>query len=459
MLSCVLNTTQASEVSCNPQLDDIQDLSDFESIQERILKESCLNYALNPVSLEDVDKMQLKKEALEDLKTQINKYFSTSSFSESLSILRPKIFGDFPWQAQIGCRKCFGSDDKESKEELLPLYKEYFNEDLGTEKYKVGIERSGKAKKALADILKKSLADKTIELFSKVDAPDQTSENEDLLAKMDHIDKIIEAKNKLCNNGVKTVVTKDNGFKSQNYDPSNEDDFINSYEKLNKKIKDAMKRSSDFHQKICTPITSHKSDLISVRNKIEIDLKGGVFFDDNKYKLNDGQKELISEAIDKKISLLKSKNCDVKIKSANIKTSSSLLRNRILKDGKEQLDKSFDFEWLSRQRAYSFANFIFNYSQDKNVDVPPKNKWSFDYLGNNGNGTSGPCPYKIDEQGNPRTIPEIVKNLDEYKYAKAYIEFEQFGEGCTKTSREKTNRVHHFRSQCFNVSFNCKSKN
>ena len=43
---------------------------------------------------------------------------------------------------------------------------------------------------------------------------------------------MIEAKNKLCNNGVKTVVTKDNGFKSQNYDPSNEDDFINSFEKL-----------------------------------------------------------------------------------------------------------------------------------------------------------------------------------------------------------------------------------
>ena len=152
MLSCVLSASQASEVSCNPQLDDIQDLSDFESIQERILKESCLSYAVNPASLEDVDKMQLKKEALEGLKTQINKYFAISNFSDSLSILRPKIFGDdFPWQAQIGCRKCFGSDDKESKDELFPLYKEYFNEDLGTENHKIALERSGKAKKILEE--------------------------------------------------------------------------------------------------------------------------------------------------------------------------------------------------------------------------------------------------------------------------------------------------------------------
>jgi hypothetical protein len=254
------------------------------------------------------------------------------------------------------------------------------------------------------------------------------------------------AENKMCVKGAEFKVEAEEGFYSQTFNSDSDADA--AAEKLKSVIKQTESQNHSNTKFFCSPISSHLSELAPVENKLEVDLQGTTFFNDNEFDLSKSQTQLIDKKIAEQITKLKSlrPTCDVVIKKVDIFSSSSLLRNRIKINGVEDESKSWDFNWLSQKRAQNFSDHLMKKHKVSNSNI------SISAKGGNGDGTSGPCPYYYD--GKTIKIKSDL-NLDKYKYVKASIEFDLTGKNCLNTEKEFSKPVKHHRTQCFRASINC----
>ena len=250
---------------------------------------------------------------------------------------------------------------------------------------------------------------------------------------------------KMCGQNANFSIIPQNGFKTSRALTTS--DGEDAFKKLSQKILSLESQKHENSKFFCSPITEHYSLLQPVENKLEIELKGTTFFNDNEFALNERQKNGIDAAVSEKLKSLTTGNCKGVIKDVQIISSSSLLRNRIVINGEVDEKKSWDFKGLSNARAYSIGNHLVEkYKISKKIIHPYTN-------GSNGDGSSGPCPYKMDDNKNVYVDKTI--DLEPYRYAKASIEFEQVGSGCKKNEKERPVKTQHYRSKCFRVTLNC----
>jgi hypothetical protein len=257
------------------------------------------------------------------------------------------------------------------------------------------------------------------------------------------------AVNKSCVYDAEFKLVPQNGIQtSNNQILSKEEALID----LQSKIKEVEKNEG---VTVCSTPTYNYSGLTQVNNKVEIEIGDDVFFADNQWTLSDTKSAKLKKMIDEKLKSNRP-NCERKIRTVQIATSSSLLRNQITDPlGNEIPQDSWDFQKLSRLRAEEIGTKIKDSYGLEDNQIPKPN-----FLGENGNGTSGPCPYKLVK--NPNGTYKVIRNsidekeLKKHRYGKINIEFEEVGDGCLKVEAPKETPNHyHYRSKCYAVKLHC----
>jgi hypothetical protein len=207
---------------------------------------------------------------------------------------------------------------------------------------------------------------------------------------------------------------------------------------------------------ICSKPIENISLLGQVENKVHLELGEDVFFADNQWAFDDSKSAKLKKMIDEKLKSNRP-NCERKIRSVQIETSSSLLRNQITDPlGNEIQNLSWDFLTLSKLRAEEIGNKI-KEGYDLKYD-----QFALNSAGSNGNGTSGPCPYKLlkNKNGTYKVERNSIdeKELKKHRYGKINIEFDEVGDGCLKAEAPKVTPNHfHYRSKCYSVIMQCKN--
>lgn len=230
-------------------------------------------------------------------------------------------------------------------------------------------------------------------------------------------------------------------------------------QKLQKQI-DAFSNQEGFVG-ICTePITkAHSIQDISTVKKIP--LEAASFFEDNQSELSSAAKEAFRKQLLK--SLEQKPGCVGIIKSIQISTSANALANSSEVGRWNHLD-------LSKARA----NFLRDEAAEILSGAPNVTKLSrnhlvkitdIDFSGENGDGTSGPCPYRVQfKNGSPDGIQtlsatelaKIKTELKESKYGEVKVELDYTGPGCEKGKISGSIRhAAHAASKCFRVEATC----
>lgn len=256
------------------------------------------------------------------------------------------------------------------------------------------------------------------------------------------------AANKSCVHDAEFVIVPQNGFQTS-------DEKILSKEEA---LADVQKKIKEIENQegvtVCSSPAYNYSALQPVKQKIQFELEDDVFFDDNQWHFSDAKSAKFKKMVDAKLKSNRP-NCERKIKSVQIETSSSLLRNQIKDElGHENPQLSWDFKTLSTRRAEEIKNKI---KESYGLREEQLNAGS---LGSNGNGTSGPCPYKLvkEKNGTYNVIRNGIdeKELKKHRYGKINIEYQEVGDGCLKVEAPKISPMHnHYRTKCYSVLLNC----
>jgi hypothetical protein len=283
-------------------------------------------------------------------------------------------------------------------------------------------------KKQLEQEVKKGLKDKLIKMNDKLKTM---------------------AKQKNCVHDAEFVILPKEGFDRSHETITSKEEALKDIQKTIQKIE------TEGGTTICSQPVGNISQLEPVRNKVYLELGDDVFFADNSWTFDDTKSAKLKKMIDEKLKSNRP-NCERKIRSVQIATSSSLLRNQITDPlGNEIPQASWDFYTLSKLRAKEIKDKIKETYGLEDNQIPKPN-----FLGENGNGTSGPCPYKLVK--NPNGTYKVIRNsidekeLKKHRYGKINIEFEEVGDGCLKVEDPKVIPNHfHYRSKCYSVILQC----
>ncbi len=258
------------------------------------------------------------------------------------------------------------------------------------------------------------------------------------------------AEEKSCVHDAEFKLLPQNGIQHSQESITSKEEALNEFKKRITEIETQKKTT------ICSQPIGNISQLSQVSNKVQLELGEDVFFADNQWTFDDTKSSKLKKMIDEKLKSNRP-NCERKIRTVQIETSSSLLRNQITDPlGNEIPQASWDFQTLSRLRAEEIGKKIKdNYGLDYK-------QFALDHAGSNGNGSSGPCPYKLVKNNNGtykvdrNSIDE--KELKKHRYGKINIEFDEVGDGCLKVEAPKLSPNHfHYRSKCYSVILQCKN--
>lgn len=205
------------------------------------------------------------------------------------------------------------------------------------------------------------------------------------------------------------------------------------------------------------PIVMH-SPLQEVSGQLTFDVPKDKFFADNQANLSPEGLKSLKDDIKKRLTT--PAGCTRKIKSIQIETSSNAKANS------ENIGR-WDFSKLSNDRA-NYLN-----EQVKQVLEEEKGNNRFAKIssygdqvrmissGTNGDGTSGPCPYKVEVQNGIHKIKkddQVWKSaeMETSKYARINLEVEDEGAGCNHGSQyDRQGMQSYAGSQCFTVQISC----
>jgi|GEM_PF-5225495 len=153
------------------------------------------------------------------------------------------------------------------------------------------------------------------------------------------------AANKSCVHDAEFKIVPQNGIQTS-------DEKILSKEEA---LADVQKKIKEIENQegvtVCSSPAYNYSGLQPVKQKIQFELEDDVFFDDNQWHFSDAKSAKFKKMVDAKLKSNRP-NCERKIKSVQIETSSSLLRNQIKDElGHENPQLSWDFKTLSSRRA------------------------------------------------------------------------------------------------------------
>jgi hypothetical protein len=205
-----------------------------------------------------------------------------------------------------------------------------------------------------------------------------------------------------------------------------------------------------------------------------VDLNEEDFFEDNKTNLNQAQQQRIRERINQ--ALKPAKGCKKIVKSVNVKTSASALANTGPVWGTP--DKRFNFRALSEERAGNLAEMVSSHLRTQSglsgggLKIEDSAKVATtNSNGENGDGTSGPCPYEMREvqagDGSDSGKKKVVRKegleagLKKAKFARIHIEtVDQCGpdQNSDPESQPPVRKLH-FKSVCFQSVFECSTGN
>jgi hypothetical protein len=244
---------------------------------------------------------------------------------------------------------------------------------------------------------------------------------------------------------------------------------------LSERIKNAESSGDTF----CSEPARMNSLLESIPKRESLTLTQEEFFADNQTTLTPAQLKRIQAKVDQAL-LPSALGCKKTIKSVDLQTSANALANTGSIWGTPE--NRFNFESLSGERAQSLADLVTSHlatrssSSGGTIEILDTAKEArIDSSGENGDGTSGPCPYEMKnvsgDQGGESGKKMIVKKpgvdkqfenrLKEAKFARIDIETI---ENCPAVKEEDEvsgsgtqKRVNYFATKCFHAEVSCKA--
>ncbi len=261
---------------------------------------------------------------------------------------------------------------------------------------------------------------------------------------------------KSCVNGVNISVVPSPGMQTFAYDsskPENRDQSL--AEALTAQKEDI--NDPDSITTCSQPFTAY-STLVDVDENKTIDLKNTGFFADNQSTLSPENEAKFKAAMAK---VLKSPapNCTTVVHSAQILTSSNWKRNTGSDVG------AWDFKKLSDLRADYMQSLLNPMLQHPAQGVKSQTAViGIDANGTNGDGTSGPCPYKATQNRENHYLiendPSVSKEaLEKAKKAEVTFDIEYVGAGCpqNKDNTAQVKQAHAYSAyKCAEVQVRCK---
>jgi hypothetical protein len=216
-----------------------------------------------------------------------------------------------------------------------------------------------------------------------------------------------------------------------------------------------------------------RSDL-SPATEFVYDVNPEDFFKDNQTTLDSDKLGRILGKIQKDLKLGSKlpSGCKRVVDGISIQTSANLLANT-----EGWADRPWDFESLSRERAEFLKAKVGGFLDQKRKagilefqdNQNPAQMTKIDYLGDNLDGTSGKCPYKLteleDEQKQKKGIYKVEKDLnlvskdelEKSKFARIRVSLAPSEPGCgISTGADTEKDVSHLSSQCFKPVMSCK---
>ncbi len=209
---------------------------------------------------------------------------------------------------------------------------------------------------------------------------------------------------------------------------------------------------------VCSPPHLQQAKLEPAPVHLPINLEKDDFFVDNHWDLNSDQENKIAQKIASRLKT-NNPNCKRRLLNVNIETSASQFRNNCSNLSPEQCpdpkDFAYGFKKLSEERAKTLTRLV---SQRY-----PQAKTSMNAAGENGDGTSGPCPYFRDgSDGQIKVVektPELKAQLEAARYGRLNLDVVEEGPGCNKKDGDLSptlNKPQIFLgSKCFHVDVSC----
>jgi hypothetical protein len=244
---------------------------------------------------------------------------------------------------------------------------------------------------------------------------------------------------------------------------------------LSERIKNAESSGDTF----CSAPTRMNSLLESIPKRESLTLTQEEFFADNQTTLTPAQLKKIQARIDQSL-IPSAPGCKKTIKSLDLQTSANALANTGSVWGTPE--NRFNFESLSSERAQSLAAVVTSHltarssSSGGTIEITEAAKEArIDSSGENGDGTSGPCPYEMrnvpgDPGGDsgkkmivkkPGAEKQFEDKLKEAKFARIDIETV---ENCPAVKEEEEasgtaapKRVDYFATKCFQAEISCRA--
>lgn len=198
----------------------------------------------------------------------------------------------------------------------------------------------------------------------------------------------------------------------------------------------------------CTNVEKFHSKLEPVLERESVDISKSDFFANNQSELSESKINNIISSIKKKLTSNKP-NCEKKIKSVQIETSASQLANS------DEVGR-WDFLKLSKTRAEFLSVAVaskLKLDREVKIDINPRGK--------NGNGTSGPCPYKLLKTKKNTFEVERDSNVSEQELEKARFgnisfEIDEVGPGCDNSQKTTVNpSKDYYATKCFTTYLTC----
>jgi hypothetical protein len=266
-----------------------------------------------------------------------------------------------------------------------------------------------------------------------------------------------QAKKKFCVSGVKLDVIPGAGLTTELLKAS-AGDVDQALAKLNSRLQKT--ESNPDQVWFCSKAVPMRSALYEVSGLVSFDIPKDSFFADNQSSLD----ELKITALKNKLKqqLASPPGCTRTVKSVQIETSSNAKAN-------SDAVGRWDFASLSAKRAeYLKSQVAQMFAEEKsNKNFVKMNDFAaitrVNSAGSNGDGTSGPCPYREVVQANGRRLIEKdpavwnAPEMESSKYARISFEIQDEGLSCRHGPDYQSLKTQPYvGSQCFAVAISCK---
>lgn len=212
---------------------------------------------------------------------------------------------------------------------------------------------------------------------------------------------------------------------------------------------------------LCSKPMALRSVLKDLPEQGSVDLSGTSFFNDNAMTLTAEQEVAFSSRIEAELLKYKKLNCVTRINSIEVLTSANYKPNN------EKIGR-FNFLELSTRRAEFLKSSITNTLQKLATDhqfklaTDTSKLVSVNALGENGDGTSGPCPYRIENKNGRMTVlkDETIWNseaMTKARFGRVSFEISYEGNQCGQKAQNADERVQdYFGATCAIVDVSCK---